>query len=270
MEKMEEKISAKEERKTWWQKKIVEYGFEDISSVKIDKKPTSGFEFFFIANKDGKKAFIKCGKGDFYAKKEYEIYKILHAIEPKHFPEAIMFELLEDNKMFLAMDYIDGITLNKINFKEVQDEYLNKAFESLYNIGQTLYEKKYIHRDFHCENLIVESDGNIKCIDFQHLLGEGFPESDENIKNPKNLRGTNKKLRPAPYVWDDMFSIWKIMQRFPKNRIEDYDVKISDIKSKVGKLCYYFMDNKFSLKTYKNMKILVVYKIINLLCKPFR
>ena len=60
------------------------------------------------------------------------------------------------------------------------------------------------------------------------------------------------------------------MQRFPKNRIKDYGVKFSDIKSKVGKLCCYFMDNKFSLKTYKNMKILVVYKIINLLCKPFR
>ena len=115
MEKVVDKNVAKEERKIWWQNKIVEYGFNDISSVKIDKKPTSGFEFFFTASKDGKKAFITCGKGDFYAKKEYEIYKILHAIEPKHFPDAIMFELLEDNKMFLAMDYIDGITLNKLS-----------------------------------------------------------------------------------------------------------------------------------------------------------
>ena len=114
------------------------------------------------------------------------------------------------------------------------------------------------------------NDINIKCIDFQHLLGEGFLEAEENIKQPKKLRGTNKKLRPAPYVWDDMYSIWKMMQKFPKNKIENYDIKISDIKSKLGDLRYYFMDNKFSLKTYLNMKILIVYKIINIVGKPFR
>jgi hypothetical protein len=146
MEKMEEKISAKEERKTWWQNKIVEYGFEDISSVKIDKKPTSGFEFFFIANKDGKKAFIKCGKGDFYAKKEYEIYKILHAIEPKHFPDAIMFELLEDNKMFFSFedeisDYANWIAYNRVLLSSCVGVYLHCNIN--FNIYRLFLSKDY-------------------------------------------------------------------------------------------------------------------------------
>lgn len=261
---------TKNDRKSWWINIIEEHGFYNIQTVNVDKKPTSGFEFFFTADKDNKKVFIKCGNGDVYAKKEYEIYKILHAIEPKHFPDALMYKHFENNKMFLAMEYIDGITLDKVDYSEMQTEYLNNMFDSLYNIGQVLYKKKYIHRDFHWGNLIVERSGNIKCIDFQHLLGEGFLEAEENIKQPKKLRGTNKKLRPAPYVWDDMYSIWKMMQKFPKNKIENYDIKISDIKSKLGDLRYYFMDNKFSLKTYLNMKILIVYKIINIVGKPFR
>jgi thiamine kinase-like enzyme len=65
---------------------------------------------------------------------------------------------------------------------------LNNIFNSLYKIGQILFKNKFIHRDFHYENLIVEFDGNLKLIDFQHLLGNHFEEDELNIKNPKRLR----------------------------------------------------------------------------------
>ncbi len=270
MELSKEEAVAKNERLRWWIGEIEKNGFEDVCALNVDKKPTSGFEFFFTAMKDNQKIFIKCGNGDFYAKKEYDVYQLLHSIEPKYFPLALMYKHYENNKMMLAMEYIDGITLNKVDYKSVSSEFLNNMFDSLYNIGQVLFENKFIHRDFHAENLIVEVNGNIKCIDFQHLLGGQFVEAEENIENPKRLRGTNKRLRPAPYVWDDMYSIAKIMQKFPKDKIEDYDRKFSDIDSKVGKLRYHFLDNKFKLKAYFNLKMLIVYKFINAIWKPFR
>ncbi len=257
-------------RRMWWLHKLEKYGFENISTLGVNKKPTSDFEFFFIANKDGKKIFIKCGNGDTYAKKEYEVCQVLYAQNQKHFPQAYMYRNLEDNKMFVAMDYIEGCTLKNLDYSKLPNNVLNNIFDSLYNIGQILFKNKFIHRDFHYENLIVEPDGNVKLIDFQHLLGNHFDEDELNIKNPKRLRGTNKRLRPAPYVWDDMYSIYKMMQKFPKDKIENYDEKFSDIQSKVGKQRYYFLDRKFKLKAYFNLKMLVVYKLINTIWKPFR
>lgn len=257
-------------RRMWWLHKLEKYGFENISTLEVNKKPTSDFEFFFIANKDDKKIFIKCGNGDTYAKKEYEVCRVLYAQNQKYFPQTYMYRNLEDNKMFVAMDYIEGCTLKDIDYSKLSNEMLNNIFDSLYNIGQILFKNKFIHRDFHYENLIVESDGNVKLIDFQHLLGNHFGEDELNIKNPKRLRGTNKRLRPAPYVWDDMYSISKIMQKFPKDKIENYDEKFSDIQSKVGKQRYYFLDKKFNLKAYFNLKMLIVYKFINTIWKPFR
>ncbi len=257
-------------RKMWWLHKLEKYGFEDVVSVEINKKPASGFEIFFTANKDNRKVFIKCGNGDYDAKKEYEVDKVLKAEDSKHIVNTIMYRNFENNKMFLAMDYIDAITLDKALNSDLSPEIMNNMFESLYEIGQLLYKNKFIHRDLHYENFMVESDGNIKLIDFQHLLGGDFKENIENIKDPKHLRGTNKHLRPAPFVWDDMYSIWKIMQKFPKDKIKNYDEKISDIKSKVGKQRYYFMDNKFSFGTYFKFKMLIVYKLLNFIHKPFR
>lgn len=247
------------------------YGFENIEEFRVNKKPSSGFTHFFTADYDGHRVFIKCGNGIYDAKKEFELYKTLHEQNPKYFPKAYMYRNLSNNRMFLCTEYIDGINLSQEFVNKISDpEALQNMFNSLYEIAATLFKNKFIHRDLNGGNLIVTGNGIIKLIDFQHLIGGQFKENPENIIYPKKLRGTNKHLRPAPFVWDDMYSIYKMMKLFEKSHIEDYDVKLNVIKSKIGKLKYYFFDNKFPFISFINFKYLFIYKTISIFKRPFR
>ena len=104
----------------------------------------------------------------------------------------------------------------------------------------------------------------------QHVIGSRFPELSDNLINPKKIRGTNKRLRPYLFVFDDMFSVYHILKKFPNNKIKGYDEKIKDIKSKIGKLRNYFFDNKFPISSYFKYNLLLFYKILNSIIKPFR
>ena len=247
------------------------YGFENIEEFRVNKKPSSGFTHFYTADYNGQRVFIKCGKGIYDAQKEFDLYETLHEQNPKYFPKAYIYRNLSNNRMFLCTEYIDGINLSQefVN-KIVDSEALRNMFDSLYEIGETLFKNKFIHRDLNGGNLIVTGNGTIKLIDFQHLIGGKFKENFENIVYPKKLRGTNKHLRPAPFVWDDMYSIYKLMKLFEKSQIKDYDLKLNAIKSKIGKLKYYFFDNKFPLVSFINFKYLFVYKLINIFKRPIR
>lgn len=252
-----------------WLKILREFGFSDIEKYSYIPR-VSGYTDFFIANYNGEKVFVKCGKGDYYAKKEHDVSNLLYSKNSEHFIKSVMYRTTDSNKMFLATRYIDGKTLDAIDYKKCSSSQLNKMFDSLIEIGEILAENKYIFRDFNKRNLMVEKDGNIRLFDTQHFIGEGYSEPEENIKNLKKLRGTNKKLRPFPYVWDDMFAINKLLKEFPKNKIDNYKSKIKLVKNMINKNRYYFFDNKIPFESYMKVKITIFYKICNELFKPFR
>lgn len=260
-----------EEPMYWAELLSSEYGFKNLEEFEVNKKPSSGFTNFFTADYEGNKVFVKCGNGTYDAEKEFELYEILHKLNPKYFPKAYMYHNLAQNHMFLCTEYIEGKNLSQevIDSLSEQDK-LENMFNSLYDIAGVLFDNKFIHRDLNGGNLIVTADGTIKIIDFQHLIGGKFEENPENIIYPKKLRGTNKRLRPAPFVWDDMYSIYKLMKLFKKCHIKDYDVKLNEIKSRIGKLRYYFFDNKFPPVSFINFKYLFIYKLISIFKRPFR
>lgn len=250
------------------------YGFKNINTFNGNKKCTSGFEYFFVADYLNKKVFIKCGTGTIYAKKEFELYNYLNKQNNNYFPKGIMYRHLNDNKMFLCIDYIDGETFKNFNFDEASTDKLNKIFKSLIDISELLFKNKFIHRDINPDNLIIENDGTVKLIDFQHLIGTTtyrcYKEETENIIFPKKLRGTNKKLRPFPFVWDDMYSIYNLLKVFENKGIMDYDSEVTKVKKRIGKQTYYFFNNKFTIKSYFNFKLLIFYKMFNSIFKLIR
>ncbi|MCD7779732.1 MAG: hypothetical protein LUH05_03570 [Candidatus Gastranaerophilales bacterium] len=261
---------TKIKKSNWLRLLNKKYGFENIETYQVDKKPSSGFEFFFIADYQNKKVFLKCGSGNFYAKKEYKIIKYLHSQNSVYFVDSIMYRNLSDNRMFLCIECIQGTNLSDELIKMTSGKKLNNMFNSLYEISEILFKNKFIHRDINYSNLMAEEDGTIHLIDFQHLVGGEFKENFENIDFPKKLNGTNKRLRPFVYVWDDMYSIYNILIKFDGSQIKDYDVKMAALKSKIGKQRYFFFDNKFPLQSYLHFKSLIFFKILNSIFKPFR
>ncbi|MCD7740543.1 MAG: AarF/UbiB family protein, partial [Candidatus Gastranaerophilales bacterium] len=246
------------------------YGFKNIEIYNVDKKPSSGFEFFFTSDYQNKKVFIKCGTGSHYAKKEYNIFKYLCNQNSTYFPESIIYRNLSDNRMFLCIECIQGETLSDELINTASIPKLNRMFNSLYEISEILFKNKFIHRDINYANLLVEDDGIIKLIDFQHLIGGNFKENIENIEFPQKLSGTNKRLRPFIFVWDDMYSIYHILKKFDGSKISDYNEKMAVLKSRIGKQRYFFFDNNFPLKSYFHFRSLIIFKFFNFISKPFR
>ncbi len=240
-------------------------GFSDIQPLSGLLESAYGFHCYWKAVYNGVCCFIKCRKSQDSLEKEYKALEKLSRNYPDCFPKTIMHKELNENRKFLAIEYIEGDILSEYLIKNSSYDKRKKIFDSIYNIALILFENKIIHRDFNCDNLMVLKDGTTKLFDFQHVVGEDLPEDELNLKNPKRLRGTNKKLRPAPYTFDDMYSVYKILQMFEDYNIEQYVEKIANIKSKTGKLRNYFLKNKFPLCAYFNCKCFIFYKIYGFL-----
>ncbi|MCK7520971.1 MAG: hypothetical protein MZV64_26390 [Ignavibacteriales bacterium] len=109
-------------------------------------------------------------------------------------------------------------------------------------------------------------------IDFQHLLDREqkiFKEFKSRLDNPKHYRGTNKRNRPAPYTWDDMYSFYNVMKQFEKYNLNGFQEKTNKIKARIGDQVIYFLANKFKLKAYFNYNCFIFYKIFWIFQKIF-
>lgn len=247
-----------------WQQILAENGFVNIKS--ISPLLVTGYDShcYFRADYNNINCFIKCRVSKDIMEKEYGALKKLYQLYPDYFPMPVLYKNSDGNKMFLAIEYLEGDELSEDLIMRSSPDKRKRMFDSICKIAEILFEQKLIHRDFHCGNLMVPADGTIKLFDFQHVLGEGFEEDELNLQNPKRLRGTNKRLRPAPYLWDDMYSAYKILKMFEKYEIPEFAQKTEEIKSKIGKLRNDFLKNKFPMCAYWNYKGFIFYKISGL------
>ena len=238
------------------------YNLNKINSFIVNKKNCSGFDYFFSAEENNKKLFVKFGGFEDSTKREYTAMNTLNSQAPSYFPKCYHYSL-KNNEKFIAMDYIEGTLLSKVlNSVELKQEQLQRAFDSLYEIAIILHRNKFIHRDVNPNNLIIQNDGTLILFDFQHVLGYNFKEIKTYIDNPKLLRGLNRKYRPAPYVWNDMYSFYKIMLEFKNKNIISFNEKISDIQSKMMTQEVHFLFNKFPLRVFVTYPSFSLYKIL--------
>lgn len=264
-------ISLEEQLEKMTQILQTKYNLSQITPLHVLKKTSSGFNMFFTAfDTDNNKLFIKCGGDEYSAKKEFDVMQTLYAQDSRYFPKPYLHRDYLGEE-FIATEFIEGKLLHDIlRQKTLSQAKMQKIIDSLYEIACILYKNKFIHRDVNPKNLIVKEDGSTVLIDFQHLLGKRFKELKANINEPKKLRGTNKKHRPGPYTWDDMYSFYKIMLEFKDKNLQNYNEKLNDIKSKIGHQRVYFLNNKFAFQSYWSYNFFIFYKFYDIVHKPLR
>lgn len=128
---------------------------------------------------------------------------------------ATIYEMGEyDGKAFIAMAYVDGISLKKM----ILSEQLN--FETIisiaYQIGQGLkeaHDKGVVHRDIKSSNIMVTSEGRVKITDFglaKFKDAKGITQSESQIgtagyMSPEQIRGEQVDHR------SDIFSLGVVL-----------------------------------------------------------
>ena len=83
---------------------------------------------------------------------------------------AVIYEISEhENKIFIAMEYLEGRTIKSLVEKESNSLTIKKVLEIAIQIAEGLaaaHEKGIVHRDIKSDNIILTPKGKIKIMDF--------------------------------------------------------------------------------------------------------
>ena len=87
-----------------------------------------------------------------------------------------------------------------------------QAVGDIWHIFQALRKSDVVHRDIRPDNLMLINN-RLVLIDFQLAVSKkNFKELDYMLSRPSRLRKLgNKNFRYRPYVWDDAYSLLKVL-----------------------------------------------------------
>ena len=101
--------------------------------------------------------------------------KILFNISHANIVRIYNYYLYPETKSgYLQMEYIDGVPIDK--FEPYKEKSWNEIFIDTINSFKYLEDRSILHRDIRPSNIIIDTNGNIKIIDF------GFGKKLSSIK----------------------------------------------------------------------------------------
>ncbi|KAK8872041.1 hypothetical protein M9Y10_007799 [Tritrichomonas musculus] len=108
-----------------------------------------------------------------YIKRETENYSILnHPLLPKFYNSP-------EGENYLVMEFINGLTLDKIDQIQLNDNEVVTIIFELIVIVEYLHSKIMIYRDLKPNNIIIDEYKNVVLIDFDRLI-EDDPNKDQS------------------------------------------------------------------------------------------
>lgn len=152
--------------------------------------PTNEIAIKIFKNRDELRAF------------ERRFQDLIH-FRSRYCASFLGWELL-DNKIAVAMDYVDGISLYEISRSlQLTPEIKTEIIAQLQNGVQELHSAGICHGDLSLSNIMIDTRGQLKLIDF------GLGKSSKKDR----IVGTPKYLSPerwgggAVTIYDDIFSV---------------------------------------------------------------
>jgi len=207
----------------------------EIKPFRVDIwKNFSGYVYFQGKDQYGNRLFIKYSGIAESAQREFEVVKFLE--NSLHFPNVYYFRN-QGNEKFVALEMLDGVPLDKINYSKESQDFKYKILKDLVVILKTLLSNKIVHRDIRPSNLMLCERG-VVLIDFQFAVGSGFKEISAVRKDPTIVKDLGEKYRFSDYRWDDAFSIYKVALYVDKDFDINYPQLSEAIRSEIGTLVY--------------------------------
>lgn len=190
---------------------------------------------FFRADFNGRDVFIKWMTDAETCVNEYRYGRDIYDACPKHVVEPIAYWNTNDC-LFVATEYENSPTLEEVLKEQALSSEVKRSFVSqLADIARVLLRKKIVHRDIRPANLLVTADNTLKLIDFEFAVSaKCYKESAIVRKRASLIVELGAEYAPQKYVWDDMYSIAKIMSELGAAPEQNEDMMF--VSSHIGKM----------------------------------
>jgi serine/threonine protein kinase len=196
---------------------------------------------YFTAYKGKQKVFIKVDTKLKNLSNEIKFYDLLYDELSKYMIEKIDF--FENKKVqILLLEYKNSRELTEFDLI-----YTPKYLKDILFILTTIYKKGIIHRDIKLDNFLI-TDNNLKIIDFTFATSWNskfnFKELDINSnQNLSLLKYLGEGLNPEKFIWNDFFSIGKIIENILKN-YPNINLETKEILSYYKNKFYFLSKNR--------------------------
>ena len=203
--------------------KINSLEVNNVEPFLVDEWKNNSRYLYFVGHNNNQKFFIKSRGIEDSTRKEYRIIKDLISLNNKYFPTPYFYKL-DGEKKFIVLSFIEGIRLDKLNFEDKPQNYIDNFNKGMLSILQYLHKLKIVHRDIRPQNFIIKFDGTPILIDFQFAVDvekKKYKEYKLIRKKPKIIATLGREYLKGRFYWDDAYSFHKIYK----------DLNISDYNS---------------------------------------
>lgn len=217
-----------------------EYQMHGVEPISINAYGGGGY-IYMRGYYGTRKLFIKWyGIGESVVR-EYEMGTKLFRCSPEHFVEPVFYKR-DGDKRFVASEFIEGDLLeNLLKDNKLDEPQRINIAQQLVEISDVLMETRLVHRDVRPANLMLDKDGKLKLIDYQFVVCcDNYIENRWIITHdPSRLKPLGNVYAQSSYIWDDQWSIHKVMKELVGDKCVEL---LQKVEARIGKMKLHFFD----------------------------